>query len=196
MANSEDLQFGTVSDILTVSSSWQSEHEAEHIEAEKVGVSVIGNDFIFVKGKKVRPLKKGNEKSIISFNIFTILEHENVELKETDSQHVGLGYKVLKENIWECPWKTVVKSRQGDGSNKCQKSDSNSLKISCARCRLISNMASLSGSLPPGSVMYLLNLYSVALRFPGSRHLVSLSYTRFILADSWVTAFSILSFSC
>ena len=128
MANSEDLQFGTVSDILTVSSSWQSEHEAEDIEAEKVGVSVIGNDFIFVKGKKVRPLKKGNEKSIISFNIFTILEHENVELKETDSQHVGLGYKVLKENTWECPWKTVVKSRQGDRSNKGSKSNINSLK--------------------------------------------------------------------
>ena len=131
MANSEDLQFGTVSDILTVSSSWQSEHEAEHIEAEKVGVSVKEvrfDDFKFVKGKKVRPFKKVNHKSIVSFNIFTILEHENAELKETDSQHVGLGYKVLKENIWECPWKTVVKSRQGDRSNKGSKSNINSLK--------------------------------------------------------------------
>ena len=89
MANSEDLQFGTVSDILTVSSSWQSEHEAEHIEASKVGVSVKEvrcNDFKFVKGKKVRPISI--HKSILSPNKFDVLEHENAELKETDSQHV------------------------------------------------------------------------------------------------------------
>ena len=125
----EDIQFGTVSDILTVSSSWQSEYEAEHIEAKKVGVSVKEvhcNDFKFMKGKKVRPLKKSNPKSILSPNIFTILEHENAELKETDSQQVGLGCKEFQKNICECPWKTVVKSRQGDRSNKCQKSDLNS----------------------------------------------------------------------
>ena len=134
----EGIQFGTVSDILTVSSSWQSEHEhveAEHVEveqveAEKVGVSikeVSYNDFKFVKGKKVRPLKSSH-KSIVSPNKFNVLEHENPDLKETDSQHVGLGYKVFEKNILECPWKTVVKSRLGDRSKKCLESGVNSLK--------------------------------------------------------------------
>ena len=55
----EGLQFGTVSDILTVSSSWQSDNEhieAEQVEAEKVGVSikrVLCNDFQPVKVKKI-----------------------------------------------------------------------------------------------------------------------------------------------
>ena len=125
----EDFQFGTVSEILTVSSSWQSDNE--HVEAEKVGVltkKVACNDFKPVKVKKVQRSSKRIHKSFVTPNKFAVLEHENPDMNETDLHHVGLGSKVFQKSISDIAWKTVVRSKKGDRSNKCSKFELNSLK--------------------------------------------------------------------
>ena len=88
---------------------------------------VLCNDFQPVKVKKIKCPSKRIHKSVVSPNMYNVLEHYNPELKETDSQHVGLGYEVFKKNILESPWKTVVKSKR-DRNNMCSKSELNSLK--------------------------------------------------------------------
>ena len=125
----EDIQFGTVSDVLTVSSSVQSEC-APHVEvtSEKVGEfteKVPCNDF------KPNKLKK-NEKTS---------KREEKLIKESDKQslkNASLGCEVFQSSLMEIPWKTVLKSKQGKRKRKCHKYRLETLKkfetINLFRC--------------------------------------------------------------
>ena len=124
----EDIQFGTVSDILTVSSSVQYECE-QYVEelSENVGVSieeVLSNDFKPLKLKKGKKPSKRVEKQIVSPNRFDLLVHEDFEIKEINREsleNTSVGSKTL-------PWKTVLKSKQRNGESKCLKYKLKNLK--------------------------------------------------------------------
>ena len=88
----EDFQFGTVSDILTVSSSMLCEN-APHVEvtSENEGVTmekVPCNTFKPSKIKKIRRTSKRKEKQIISPNKFDSLDHKDVQIEENNSQSI------------------------------------------------------------------------------------------------------------
>ena len=86
----EDIQFGTVSEILTVSGSVQFE-SATHGEAAslKRGVSLDEdpcNDFKLVKVKKANSKSRTISNQIVTHNKFQLLaEEEGFQMKETDT---------------------------------------------------------------------------------------------------------------
>ena len=130
---SEDIQFGTVSEILTVSSSVQFE-SATHGEAAslKVGVSldeVPCNDFKPVKDKKANCKSRTIANQIVTHNKFQLLaEEEGFQMKETDTHDISWESEVFDRSTAKIPWKTVLKSNQGYRKNKFLKYRLNPLK--------------------------------------------------------------------
>ena len=131
----EDFQFGTVSDILTVSSSMLCEN-APHVEvtSENEGVTmekVPCNTFKPSKIKKIRRTSKRKEKQIISPNKFDSLDHKDVQIEENNSQsikNISLRSETFHKSNSENPWNTVLQSKQGKGKKKCLKYSLDTLK--------------------------------------------------------------------
>ena len=129
----EDIQFGTVSEILTVSSSVQVE-SATHGETAslKVGVSldeVPCNDFKPVKVKKANSKSRMIANQIVTHNKFQLLaEEKDIKMKETETHDIRLESEVFNRSTSKIPWKTVLNSKQGYRKNKILKYSLNHLK--------------------------------------------------------------------
>ena len=112
----EDIEFGTVSEILKVSSSLQSE-SASYAEAASVKIEASIDktsctNFELIKSKKIKRTSKRIEKPIISSNKFEILEHEDLQIEETSTANIKMGSESFQKSISEIQWKTVQKSKQ------------------------------------------------------------------------------------
>ena len=112
----EDIEFGTVSEILKVSSSIQSE-SATYAEAasEKFEASfdeTSCNNFKLIQSKKIKRTSKRIEKPIVSSNKFEILEHEDLQIEETSTANINMVSESFRKSISEIQWKTVQKSKQ------------------------------------------------------------------------------------
>ena len=121
----EDIEFGTVSEVLTVSSSVPCESELDDEAAyAKLGVAlkeVPSNNFKPMKVKKGKRASKKIEKTFVSPNKFELLENEDVQMKETITPNSNFGSEVFQKSTSEIPWKTVRKSTPGERKNKCLK---------------------------------------------------------------------------
>ena len=114
----EDFHFGTVSEILTVSSSVPCESV---LDDEAAYVKVPSNNFKPMNVKKNKRASKKIEKTFVSPNKFEALENEDVQMKETITPNSDLGSDVFQKSISEIPLKTVLKSTPGERKNKCLK---------------------------------------------------------------------------
>ena len=129
----EDIQFGTVNEILTVSSSLQSEI-ARHCEAAsiKVGVSfeeISCDDFKLVKVKKAIRKSKRVASQVFTTNKFQLLaQEEDFQMKETENHNISSESTVFHKSTAEIPWKTMLKSNKGNRKNKFLKYKLNALK--------------------------------------------------------------------
>ena len=143
----EDFEFGTVSEILTVSSSAPCESELDDEAAyAKLGAApkeVPSNNFKPMKVNKSKRASKKIEKTFVSPNKFEVLENEDVQMKETITPNSNLGSEVFQKNISEIPWKTVLKSTPEERKSKSLKYRCKSLKHFETRnpFRLLENIA-------------------------------------------------------
>ena len=123
----EDIEFGTVSEILKVSSSIQSESatyaEAVSLKIESSIDKTSCTNFEMIKSKKIKRTSKRIEKPIVTSNKFEILEHEDLQIEETSTANIKMGSESFQKSISEIQWKTVQKSKQdkrGIKSLKCR----------------------------------------------------------------------------
>lgn len=128
----EDIQFGTVSEILTVSSSVQVE-SATHGETAslKVGVSldeVPSNDFKPVKVKKASRKSRTIANQIVTHKFQLLAEEKDFQMKETETHDIIFEFEVFNRSTSKIPWKTVLNYKQGYRKNKILKYSSNNLK--------------------------------------------------------------------
>ena len=110
----EDIEFGTVSEILKVSSSIQAE-SATHAEAASVKIEASIDqtsctNFELIKSKKIKRTSKRIEKPIVSYNKFEILDHEDLQIEEASTANINMVSESFQESISEIQWKTVKKS--------------------------------------------------------------------------------------
>ena len=111
----EDIEFGTVSEILKVSSSIQSESatyaEAASVKIESSIDKTSCTNFELIRSKKIKRTSKRIEKPIVSFNKFEILEHEDLQVEET-------AHLAQERRASRAPIRSSNTRRRADEENK------------------------------------------------------------------------------